>query len=66
MICENHNFFIFTALNFILQEFRYIGREATNHIHNISRVKSPKIRYFCVSLHLVWQHLTAARPDIEE
>lgn len=46
MICENHNFFIFTALNFILQEFRYIGREVTNHIHNISRVKSPKIRYF--------------------
>lgn len=39
MICENHNFFIFTALNFILQEFRYIGREATKH--NISRVKSP-------------------------
>ena len=38
MICENHNFFIFTALNFILQEFRYIGREAANHIHNISSV----------------------------
>lgn len=41
MICENHNFFISTTLYFILQEFHYIGREAANHIHNISRVKSP-------------------------
>lgn len=46
MICENHNFFIFNVLCFIFQEFRNIGRETSNHIHNISRVKSPKIRYF--------------------
>lgn len=46
MICENHNSFIFTALYFILQEFCYTINVTSNHIHNISRVKSPKIRYF--------------------
>lgn len=46
MICENHNPFIYTALGCILQEFYYILHSTPNHIHNISRVKSPKIRYF--------------------
>lgn len=46
MICENHNSFIFTVLRFIFQQFRYAQNTTSNHIHNISRVKSPKIRYF--------------------
>lgn len=46
MICENHNYFIFSILLFILLQFRYAQNTTSNHIHNISRVKSPKIRYY--------------------
>lgn len=46
MICENLNSFIYTVLGCVLQEFYYILYTTPNHIHNISRVKSPKIRYF--------------------
>lgn len=45
MICENHNSFIFITLGLILQEFCYTLNMESNHIHNISSVKSPKIRY---------------------
>lgn len=41
MKCESHNSFIFIDLMLILQYFDSILRKRANHIHNISRVKSP-------------------------